>query len=194
MKKIIACFASGTGSNVEAIAFHFHKQRSVRVGMVFCNNPDALVIKKAETLGIPVMTFSRIDLYRNNVVLNRLTQLQPALIVLAGFMWMIPRDIIDSFPNRIINIHPALLPKYGGKGMYGSKVHEAVLAAGEKESGITIHYVNEHYDEGDVIFQERCPVLQTDTPESLAQRIHKLEHRRYPQVIGEVLSRFRPNG
>ncbi|HSW68304.1 MAG TPA: phosphoribosylglycinamide formyltransferase, partial [Bacteroidales bacterium] len=150
--------------------------------------------KKAETLGIPVMTFSRIDLYRNNVVLNRLTQLQPALIVLAGFMWMIPRDIIDSFPNRIINIHPALLPKYGGKGMYGSKVHEAVLAAGEKESGITIHYVNEHYDEGDVIFQERCPVLQTDTPESLAQRIHKLEHRCYPQVIGEVLSRFRPNG
>lgn len=189
MKKTIVCFASGSGSNVEAITRYFRTKSIVHVARVFCNRHNAPVIKRAEMLGIPVSLFNRSDLYINGVVSKQLIEQRPDLIVLAGFLWLIPRNITDTFPNRIVNIHPALLPRYGGKGMYGLRVHEAVLAAGEKQSGITIHYVNAHYDEGDIIYQESCPVFKADTPESLAQRIQQLEHQCYPKVIEELLSR-----
>lgn len=152
------------------------------------NRSDAYVLERAKKLNIPSICFSRAELYETDLVLNLLKAENPALIVLAGFLWLLPDIIIRNFPGRIINIHPALLPKYGGRGMYGSKVHEAVVAAGEKESGITIHYVNEKYDEGDIIFQARSPVLPDDTPETLAQRIHELEYRYYPEVIEKLLA------
>jgi phosphoribosylglycinamide formyltransferase 1 len=188
MHKNIVILASGSGTNAGAIANHFGANKHAAVGLIMSNRCDAFVLERAKKLNIPSLCFSRADLYETDLVLNRLKSEDPALIILAGFLWLLPEKIIHSFPNRIINIHPALLPKYGGRGMYGSKVHEAVIAAAEKESGISIHYVNEKYDEGDIIFQARCPVLPDDTPETLAQRIHALEHRHYPEVIDKLLA------
>lgn len=188
MYKNIVIFASGSGTNAEAITRYFGSCKHAGVGMIMSNRCNAYVLERAKKLNVPAMCFSRADLYETDFVLERLENENPALIVLAGFLWLIPGSIIRHFHGRIINIHPALLPKFGGKGMFGQKVHEAVIAAGEKESGITIHYVNEKYDEGDVIFQARCPVLPDDTPESLAKRIHELEHRHYPQVIKKLLA------
>lgn len=188
MSKRIVILASGSGTNAEAIAGHFNLGANAKVTLILSNRQDAYVLERAKKLNIPAFCFSRTDLYETDLVLNRLKDENPAMIVLAGFLWLMPDNIIRNFPGQIINIHPALLPKYGGKGMYGSKVHEAVIAAGEKESGITIHYVNEKYDEGDIIFQARCPVLPNDTPEALAQRIHTLEHRHYPEEIEKLLA------
>lgn len=188
MYKNIVILASGSGSNAQAIAEYFRSGKHTGVGLIMSNRCDAFVLERAKKLNVPAICFSRADLYETGFVLDRLKNENPALIVLAGFLWLIPKSIIRHFHRRIINIHPALLPKFGGKGMYGKKVHEAVIAAGEKESGITIHYVNEKYDEGDIIFQARCPVLPSDTPEILAQRIHELEHRHYPQVIKKLLA------
>jgi len=187
MKRIVI-FASGSGTNAEAIASHFAHSSLACVSLILSNRKDAFVLERARNLQISSICFSRTDFYETGFVLNRLTAENPDLIVLAGFLWLLPEPIVQHFPKRIINIHPALLPKYGGKGMYGAKVHEAVLAAGEKESGITIHYVNEKYDEGDIIFQARCPVLPDDTPQTLAQRIHTLEHKHYPEVIEKLLA------
>jgi len=187
MKRIVI-FASGSGTNAEAIARYFENRSDIQISLILSNRKDAYVLERAKKLNIPSLCFSRDDLYETDHVLSRLKAEDPALIILAGFLWLLPENIIHNFPNRIINIHPALLPKYGGKGMYGAKVHEAVLAAGEKESGITIHYVNEKYDEGDIIFQAHCPVLAGDTPITLAQRIHTLEHRHYPEVIGKLIA------
>lgn len=189
MNKRIVIFASGSGTNAEAIARYFNHRAIAKVALIMSNRKDAYVLERAATLNIPSLSFSRTDLYESDAVLERLMEENPALIVLAGFLWLLPEKIITHFQNRIINIHPALLPKYGGKGMYGTKVHEAVIAAGEKESGITIHYVNEQYDEGDIIFKAPCPVLHKDTPESLAQRIHELEHRHYPKLIERLISK-----
>jgi phosphoribosylglycinamide formyltransferase 1 len=188
MSKRIVILASGSGTNAGAIARYFENRSDVQVALILSNRKDAYVLERARNLNIPSLCFSRADFYETGLVLNRLKSEEPALIILAGFLWLLPGNIIQNFPNRIINIHPALLPKYGGKGMYGAKVHEAVLAAGEKESGISIHYVNEQYDEGDIIFQARCPVLPDDTPETLALRIHALEHRHYPEVIEKLLA------
>jgi phosphoribosylglycinamide formyltransferase 1 len=188
MNKRIVILASGSGTNAEAIARYFEPGANAKVTLIMSNRCDAYVLERAKKLNIATFCFSRTDLYETDLVLNRLKAENPSLIVLAGFLWLLPGNIIQSFPNRIINIHPALLPKYGGKGMYGSKVHEAVIAAAEKESGISIHYVNEKYDEGDIIFQAHCPVLPNDTPETLAQRIHELEHRHFPQVIEKLLA------
>ncbi len=182
----LAIFASGSGSNAEAIFRYFKDSPEVEVALVLSNKADAGVLERARNFQVPTLTFNRKELYETGFVRDQLQEID--WIVLAGFLWLVPAALVEAFPGRIINIHPALLPKYGGKGMYGRHVHEAVLKAGEKESGITIHYVNERYDEGNIIFQARCPVDPSDTPESLAGKIRELEHRHYPAVIDRLLN------
>jgi phosphoribosylglycinamide formyltransferase-1 len=183
----IAIFASGNGSNAQKIIEHFSGSRSARVALVLCNNQSAYVLERARIANIPSLVFNRQQFYGSDLVPAALREHVITLIILAGFLWLVPENILTAFPGRIINIHPALLPKYGGKGMYGMKVHEAVLASGDTESGISIHYVNERYDDGDLIFQARCPILPGDTPDTLATRIHQLEHLHYPRVIEQLL-------
>ena len=183
----IAILASGSGSNAQRISEYFTGHPTVRVKLILSNNPGAYVLTRALSLGIPSEVFNRDSFYNSDDILRMLKQYNISFIVLAGFLWLIPLSILEAFPGRIVNIHPALLPKYGGKGMYGQKVHEAVIKAGDRESGISIHYVNEHYDEGDIIFQARCPVMPDDTAESLAGRIHELEYEHYPRVIEGVV-------
>lgn len=186
--KRIAILASGSGTNAENISKYFQDREDVEVTLIMTNNPDAGVIQRARRLHIPVILFDKVSFYKTDRILNILQQSQIDLVVLAGFMMLIPGNLVTAFHNRIINIHPALLPKFGGKGMYGSFVHEAVAQAGEPETGITIHFVNEHYDEGRVIFQASCPVNANDTPDDIANRVHALEYQHFPQVIEKVLN------
>ena len=188
--KHIVIFASGAGSNAQQIIHYFRNLKEVKVAMIVCNKAGAGVLSIAEKESIPVLLIEKEKFFRGDGYVPELQHVQTDLIVLAGFLWKIPQSLIDAFPRRIINIHPALLPKYGGKGMYGQYVHESVLNAGEVESGITVHYVDEHYDNGDIIFQTACPVLDDDTPEKLAQRIHQLEHLHYPGVIEALLKKM----
>lgn len=184
----IAIFASGAGSNAEKIIAASKKDRSYSINLIVCNNPNAGVLTIAKKAGIPVLLIARDKFFNDdNNYLPELQKLKINFIVLAGFLWKVPQGLIKAFPKKIINIHPALLPKYGGKGMYGQKVHEAVIASGEKESGITIHYVDEFYDNGEIIFQATCPVTTTDNGETLASKIHELEHLYYPSVIHNLL-------
>ncbi|MBC8486307.1 MAG: phosphoribosylglycinamide formyltransferase [Bacteroidetes bacterium] len=183
----IAIFASGSGSNAQRIIEYFNKNRSISVTRIFCNKKDAYVLSRAEKLGIPTFVFGRNEFYNSNEVLDKLKDDEIDLIVLAGFLWLVPANILSEFSNRIINIHPALLPKYGGKSMYGMRVHEAVISAGEKESGISIHYVNEKYDEGEIIFQKKCIVEKDETPESLSAKIHQLEYEHFPKTIEKLI-------
>lgn len=186
--KNIAIFASGNGSNAEKIILHFKKRTDNRVTLVLSNNNEAKVIERAKNLGVETVTFSRNQFYNTTKILEILNQHKIDFIVLAGFLWLMPGYLLQNFPKRIINIHPALLPKYGGKGMYGSKVHESVIKSGDTESGITIHYVNEFYDDGQIIFQARCPVDPFDTIDSLANKIHALEHKYFPVLVDQVLA------
>ena len=188
--KHLAIFASGAGSNAAKIIEHFRNHPSVQVTLIVCNNPAAGVVKIAESNGIPVLIIEREKFLRGDAYLPELEKYQIHLIVLAGFLWKVPELLIKSFEKRIINIHPALLPKYGGKGMYGLNVHQAVIEHKEKESGITIHYVDEKYDNGDIIFQASCPVMETDTSVSLAERIHELEHKQYALIIEKLAEKF----
>jgi phosphoribosylglycinamide formyltransferase 1 len=183
----ITIFASGAGSNASRIIDYFRNSQHARVSLVVCNKPGAGVISIAEKAGIPVLIIEKERFLKGDGYLPEIQQAGTSLVVLAGFLWKVPQTLINAYPRRIINIHPALLPKYGGRGMYGQYVHESVLNAGEMESGITIHYVDEHYDNGDIIFQTACPVLDTDSPETLANRIHQLEHLHYPLVIDDLL-------
>lgn len=185
--KHVAVFASGAGSNAQQIINYFKSSLLAKVVLIVCNKPGAGVIGIAEKENIPVLMIEKERFFKGDGYLPELQEANIDLIVLAGFLWKIPQSLIDAYPRRIINIHPALLPKYGGRGMYGQYVHEAILNAGEVESGITIHYVDEHYDNGDIIFQTACPVLDGDTAETLAHRIHSLEHLHYPLVIEEIL-------
>ncbi len=185
----IAIFASGSGTNAENIARYFSKSETIKVAVVLSNNRWVGVHARVNALGIPSFVFSRDEFVAGAPVLDKLAEYDVEFIVLAGFMNKISDVLLNAFPGKIINIHPALLPSYGGKGMYGHHVHEAVLAAGEKQSGITIHYINERYDEGDIIFQATCPVLADDTPDTLAGRVHALEYAHYPQVIEETVLR-----
>ena len=187
MVKRLAIFASGSGTNAENIIRYFQSNKKAVVEMVFCNNPKAGVIERAEKLQVPHFLFDKMDFYESNKIESLLKEFQIDLIVLAGFLWLLPEKFINAFPDKIINIHPALLPRYGGKGFYGAKVHEAVLKAGEKKSGITVHYVNANFDEGKIIAQFTCEVSQSDTPESLAAKIHRLEFEHYPKVIEQLL-------
>lgn len=186
MKKL-AIFASGSGSNAENIIQYFAQKPQFCVKSVFCNVPDAYVLERAKKYRIPTFVFNREEFRNPDKVFRQLQEQEIDFIVLAGFLWLMPSFITAAWPNKIVNIHPALLPAYGGKGMYGHHVHEAVIAAGEKESGITIHYVNDHYDQGAIIFQAKCPVLPTDTPDDLAARIHELEYRYFPEIIEKTI-------
>jgi phosphoribosylglycinamide formyltransferase 1 len=181
----LAIFASGSGTNAENIITYFQTRPGISISCVCTNNPDAFVIQRATKLDIPVLIFSREDFYQSGKVLNYLRQNKIDWIILAGFLWLVPAGLIDNYPSKIINIHPALLPQYGGKGMYGERVHRAVIENREKHSGITIHYVNHEYDKGNIIFQATCPVDPADTPGSLAARVHKLEYEYFPRVIEE---------
>jgi phosphoribosylglycinamide formyltransferase-1 len=185
MKKIIV-FASGSGSNAERIISHCQEKKTSEVVRVYTNNPSAKVIERANRLLVPVEIFNREEL-NDGTIAAKIAQDNPDLIVLAGFLWKFPESIVKSFPSKIINIHPALLPKYGGKGMYGRNVHQAVLDNKEKETGITIHYVNEHYDEGGIIFQKSVTIEECTTAEEIAEKVHVLEHQYFPKVIEKIL-------
>ncbi len=180
-------FASGSGSNAENIITFFQNRDDASVVLVLTNNPHAKVLERCKRLNVSALSFNKTALTETNVVLNILKDLQPDLIILAGFLWKFPETILKQFPNKVINIHPALLPKYGGKGMYGMHVHEAVVLNKETETGITIHYVNEHYDEGAIIFQKNCEVNNQDTAEAVAAKIHDLEMKYFPEVVAELL-------
>nr|WP_294775182.1 phosphoribosylglycinamide formyltransferase [uncultured Flavobacterium sp.] len=185
MKRILF-FASGNGTNVENVMRHFKGRNDIEFAGVFCNNPEAKVLDKVKPQNLFTYVFDKSAL-NDGLVLKKINQLQPDLIVLAGFLWKMPDAIVHQYPNKIINIHPALLPKYGGKGMYGMHVHQAVLNNKEKETGITIHYVNEHYDEGEFIFQASVNIEDCQTPEEIATKVHELEHEHFPKVIEKLL-------
>jgi phosphoribosylglycinamide formyltransferase-1 len=189
----IAIFASGSGTNAENIIKYFSNKNSAKVTLVLSNKRDAYVLKRAETLNVKQIFFERDDFYVSAKVRDYLLLNKIDFIILAGFLWLIPENILQSYEGRIINIHPALLPAYGGKGMYGEKVHSAVLANHDSESGITIHYVNQSYDKGNIIFQARCRVEPGDTPDSLASRIHTLEYEYYPKIIEELIANLPDN-
>jgi phosphoribosylglycinamide formyltransferase-1 len=186
MKKICV-FASGKGTNALNIIRYFQDKGVARVTLILCNRPDAGIIPEARKLGIPVALFSKETFYATDGPLNQLKESKIDFIVLAGFLWLLPPSLVQAYPNKIVNIHPALLPKFGGKGMYGKNVHEAVVAASEKESGITIHYVNEHYDKGDILLQKTCMLEAGETADTLALKIRELEHRHYPLLIETLL-------
>lgn len=187
MEKRIAIFASSNGTNAENIIRYFQKSSLAKVVVVLSNKKDAKVLERARNLDVDTHCFSREDLFENGRVIEILSLYQPDLIVLAGFLLKFPKDILGVFPNKVINIHPALLPKYGGKGMYGDRVHQAVLDNSEKETGISIHYVNEQYDEGAIIAQKSVPLDGNDNPQSIARKVHQLEYEWFPKVIEEVL-------
>jgi phosphoribosylglycinamide formyltransferase-1 len=184
----IAIFASGAGSNAAKIIEYFRSHESIRVSLIVCNKPGAGVLEIASKENIETLLIEKEEFFRGSSYIPQLQSKQITFIVLAGFLWKIPAKLIASYPNSIINIHPALLPLYGGKGMYGMNVHTAVLQSGDIKSGITIHFVDEQYDNGDIIFQESCEVSPGDTPEMLAEKIHKLEHQHFPRVIEQVVS------
>lgn len=185
----IAIFASGAGSNAQQIINYFKSCETIKITLIVCNKPGAGVLAIAQKAGIPALLIEKERFAGGDAYLPELGQYKIDFIVLAGFLWKMPVTLIQAYPEKIINIHPALLPKYGGKGMYGNKVHEAVIAAGETESGITIHYVDEIYDHGEIIFQASCAVEQNDTASSLAQKIHVLEHANYPAVIDDLVKK-----
>lgn len=184
----IAIFASGSGSNAENISNYFKDKDGVSIRLIISNKADAFAHKRAEVLGIKSVTFSKDSFENSDLVLDCLKENKIDFIVLAGFLLKVPQNLIDAYPQRIINIHPALLPKFGGKGMYGDNVHKAVVAARESESGITIHYINENYDEGAIIFQARCDVLPDDTYQDVAEKVHQLEYLHFPPVINSVIA------
>ena len=183
----LAILGSGNGTNAQQISEYFAGRTDVEVACIIYNKKDAYIAQRAKNLGIESHYFGRSDFFQNGNVLKYLAEKKVDWVILAGFLWLVPEDMLAAYPNRIINIHPALLPKYGGKGMYGHHVHEAVVAAGEHESGITIHIVDRHYDRGTTLFQARCTVTPDDTPDSLAAKIHLLEKEHFPRVIDETI-------
>ena len=187
MKRIVI-FASGSGTNAENLIKFFHNRENASVIQVLTNNPRAKVLDRCKRLKISALSFNKIAFTGSNDVLNVLKSTQPDLIVLAGFLWKFPEFILNEFPNKVINVHPALLPKYGGKGMYGKYVHQAVVENNEPETGITIHYVNEHYDEGAIIFQAKCDVSPSDSVEDVAYKIHELEMEYFPKVVNDLIN------
>lgn len=183
--KRIAVFASGSGTNAQNIIQYFSGNELIRVDSLWSNKPGAYALTRAAAFGIDTFVFNRKQFYETDEIAEKLRNRNVDLIVLAGFLWLVPQNLIDGF--QIINIHPALLPKYGGKGMYGMKVHQAVVANQEKESGISIHFVNPKFDDGEIIFQAKCPVLTSDTAEDVAKKVHELEYQYFPVVIEQLL-------
>jgi phosphoribosylglycinamide formyltransferase-1 len=184
----LAIFLSGTGTNARNLCGYFAGHPEIEVALLLSNNPASATEAIAKDFDIPHVIFNRADFYETGAVLRYLNDYQVNALVLAGFLWLIPKEILEKFPDRIINIHPALLPQYGGKGMYGLKVHEAVHRNCEKESGITIHLCNEDYDEGDILFQAKCALTETDTPATIAQKVQALEQAFFPVVVEEYLT------
>lgn len=184
----LALFASGSGSNVENFVNYFNDKKGTEISLVLCNNPNAFVIERCKRLNINCITFNRDAFYNSTKILEILNKHEINFIVLAGFLWLIPSYLISAYEKRMVNIHPALLPNYGGKGMYGDNVHKAVVANKERESGITIHYVNECFDEGEIIFQAKCLVHPEDTYKEVAEKVHKLEYRHFPEVVEDLLN------
>jgi phosphoribosylglycinamide formyltransferase-1 len=191
LKKRIAIFASGSGSNTQKIMEHFKKSNDAEVSIVLTNNPDAYVLQRADNFEIPSHIFDKAEFRDTDHIVEILKNLQIDLIVLAGFLWLIPKNLLEAFPNKIINIHPALLPKYGGKGMYGDKVHTAILENGETESGITIHFVNEKFDEGEIIHQSKFKIEPNDDLEMVKFKGQQLEHQHFPKVIENLLKKMK---
>jgi len=191
MKKRIAIFASGSGSNAQKIMEHFKRHPEAEVVLILTNNPQAYVLQRADNFEIPAHIFTRHEFYETDEVIRLLKNLQVDLIVLAGFLWLVPESLLKAFPNKIINLHPALLPKYGGKGMFGDHVHKAVLAAKEEESGITIHFVNDQFDEGEVIHQSRFKIDPDDNLEVIKFKGQQLEHQYFPKVIESLLKKMK---
>jgi len=191
LKKRIAIFASGSGSNAQKIMEYFKKHQDAEIAIVLTNNPEAYVLQRADNFEIPSHIFDKHEFYKTDDIVKLLKNLQIDLIVLAGFLWLIPENLLKAFPNKIINIHPALLPKYGGKGMYGDKVHQAILDAGEEESGITIHFINEHFDEGESIHQSRFKIEKDDDLEMIKFKGQQLEHLHYPKVVEQLLKKMK---
>jgi phosphoribosylglycinamide formyltransferase-1 len=184
-KSKIAIFASGAGTNAGAIMEHFKKSAVAEVVLLLSNNPEAPALQKAKTFEVPVKVFTRQQFSDSSTILDWLQESGTTHVVLAGFLWLMPSSLIRAYPKRIINIHPSLLPKFSGRGMYGMKVHEAVRTSGELETGISIHVVNEQYDEGEILFQTSCALGPDDTPETIARKVHELEYAHYPKVIEE---------
>lgn len=191
MKKRIAIFASGSGSNAQKIMEHFKRSSEAEVVLILTNNPQAYVLQRADNFEIPSHIFTRTEIYQTDAVIKLLKNLQVDLIVLAGFLWLVPPTLLKAFPNKIINLHPALLPKYGGKGMYGDNVHKAVLAAKEEESGITIHFVDEQFDEGEILHQSRFKIEPGDNLEMIKFKGQQLEHHHFPRVIESLLRKMK---
>ena len=187
-KKHIAIFASGSGSNARKILEYFEDREDVKVALIISNKRNAGVLQHAKEFNVPSLTMNRAFFYNTQAILGTLQSEKIDLIVLAGFLWLVPQYLIAAYPQKIVNIHPALLPKYGGKGMYGHHVHKAVQANGEKESGMTIHFVNEHYDEGGHIFQAKCKLDEGDSADEIAKKVLKLEHTHYARVVDDLLS------
>ena len=186
--KQIAIFASGAGSNAARMIDYFRHHETVKISLIVCNKPGAGVLGIAEKEEIPVLMIEKEGFFRGNGYVDELRKAGIDFLVLAGFLWKIPTTLVKAYPGKIINIHPALLPKYGGKGMYGRFVHEAVIAAGEKETGITIHYVDEIYDHGKVLFQARVQLEPADTPATVAQKVHQLEYEHFPKIVEELVN------
>jgi len=191
VKKRIAIFASGSGSNAQKIMEHFKRSTEAEVALVLTNNPESYVLQRADSFEIPSHVFDRHEFYQTDEVLDLLKNLDIDLIVLAGFLWLIPENLLKEYPGRMINIHPALLPKYGGKGMYGDRVHKAILAAKEPEGGITIHYVNEHYDEGEFIYQAKYRIDKDDNLEMVKFKGQQLEHLHYPRIVETLIKKIK---
>ncbi|MCK5823254.1 MAG: phosphoribosylglycinamide formyltransferase [Bacteroidales bacterium] len=187
--KRIAIFASGSGTNAQNIIEYFKNHEQIRVEVILSNNKDAYVLERAKYFNIPHLVFDKHKFYETNIIENFLLAAKTDFIILAGFLWLIPEKFINTFENRIINIHPALLPKYGGKGMYGAKVHKEVLKNKDKETGITIHYVNNNYDDGQIIFQKKCNIEGINSAEKIAQKVHSLEYEYFPKIIEQLLTR-----
>jgi phosphoribosylglycinamide formyltransferase-1 len=185
----IAIFASGSGTNAQRIMDYFSKSTTIEVALLLSNNPDAYALTRAKDAQIPTRIFSKLEFNDSTVIVDELKAAKIDWTVLAGFLWLIPKSLIQAFPTSMLNIHPALLPNFGGKGMYGMHVHKAVIETGAKETGITIHKVNEEYDKGEIVFQARFDVLSTDTPETVAEKIHALEYAHFPVVIEEQINK-----
>lgn len=190
VKKRIAIFASGSGSNAQKIMEHFKYSEVAEVALVLCNNSDAYVLQRADNFEVPTHVFDRKEFFESDNVVKVLKNLRIDLVVLAGFLWLVPKNIIQAFPNQILNIHPALLPKYGGKGMYGDHVHQAVLDANEEETGITIHFVNEKFDDGEILYQSKFKIEADDTIDIIKFNVQQLEHQHYPRVIENIVKKL----
>ena len=186
----IAIFASGTGSNARKILEYFKNNSNIRVKLIVSNKAKALVLNIADEYGVEKLVVSRQAFYKTEELLIALKEKDISFIVLAGFLWLIPDYLVQAYEKQMINIHPALLPKYGGKGMYGMNVHRAVKASGEEMSGITIHYVNEHYDEGGTVFQASCPISPEDEPEDIARKVQQLEHKHFAPVVEKLVKKL----